>query len=178
MATNSVKVNRAPVLTLWAAVVAERHGFDWPEALTLGKAVAGLNAQAKGRRLGIYGPPKGEGRGGHARKAGLGEEFWVDVCGRPVPARQTDQGVRAVVKADPIDPDKVHEYLKKKFGDALDDTLSAMRSLAGSFEDPEELENRAYGLYELFRPAVARGRKGWGQAGELDLDMIRSLAEQ
>jgi hypothetical protein len=45
-----------PVLTLWAAVVARRLGFAEDEALTLGKAVAGLNAQAKGRRLGIFKP--------------------------------------------------------------------------------------------------------------------------
>src|SRR5262245_24241278 len=48
--------NRAPVLMLWAAVVAQRLGFDEDEALTLGKALAGLNAQAKGRRLGIFKP--------------------------------------------------------------------------------------------------------------------------
>src|SRR5262249_23757788 len=45
MATKTVSINRAPVLTLWAAVVAERLGFDEDEALTLGKVVAGLNAQ-------------------------------------------------------------------------------------------------------------------------------------
>jgi hypothetical protein len=28
MAVQKVKVNRAPVLTLWAAVVAERLGYD------------------------------------------------------------------------------------------------------------------------------------------------------
>jgi hypothetical protein len=31
-----VMINRAPVLTLWAAIVAERLGFDKNEALTLG----------------------------------------------------------------------------------------------------------------------------------------------
>jgi len=36
-----VVVNRAPVLTLWAAVVAEVLGFEHDEALTLGRAVAG-----------------------------------------------------------------------------------------------------------------------------------------
>ena len=36
----AIKINRAPVLTLWAAVVAERLGFDHEVALTLGKAVA------------------------------------------------------------------------------------------------------------------------------------------
>src|SRR5262245_56730348 len=56
MTTKTGLINRAPVLTLWAAVVAQRLGFDEDEALTLGKAVAGLNAQAKGSRLGIFKP--------------------------------------------------------------------------------------------------------------------------
>jgi hypothetical protein len=54
---HSIQVNRAPVLTLWAAVVAERLGHDRKTALTLGKAVAGLNAQSKGRRLHIFEAP-------------------------------------------------------------------------------------------------------------------------
>lgn len=62
MADNRIAVNRAPVLTLWAAVVAARMGYDWEAAVRFGRAVAGPNAQAKGRRLGIYGPPRhGEG---------------------------------------------------------------------------------------------------------------------
>jgi len=36
-----ISINRAPVLILWAAVVAQRLGFDEDEALTLGEAVAG-----------------------------------------------------------------------------------------------------------------------------------------
>jgi len=39
MVKNTITINPAPVLTLWAAVVAERLGFDEDEALTLGKAV-------------------------------------------------------------------------------------------------------------------------------------------
>jgi len=49
MAKKKIKINRAPVLTLWATVVAERLGHNKNEALMLGKAVAGLNAQSKGR---------------------------------------------------------------------------------------------------------------------------------
>jgi hypothetical protein len=45
-------VNRAPVLTLWTVVVAEVLGFEHDEALTLGRAVAGLNAYLKGVSLG------------------------------------------------------------------------------------------------------------------------------
>lgn len=56
MASKTISINRAPVLTLWAAVVAQRLGFNEAEALTLGRAVAGLNAQSKGRRLGLFNP--------------------------------------------------------------------------------------------------------------------------
>ena len=60
--TDTVRVNRAPVLTLWAAVVAERLGFERDEALTLGCALAGLTAHAYGRvRLGILEPSAPEG---------------------------------------------------------------------------------------------------------------------
>ena len=52
----TIRINRAPVLTLWAAVVAERLGFDRDTALTLGQAVAGLSAYAKGVSLGIIEP--------------------------------------------------------------------------------------------------------------------------
>src|SRR5438270_3006546 len=78
MASKTISINRAPVLTLWAAVVAQRLGFEEDEALTLGKAVAGLNAQAKGRRLGIFKPheekPKkarGKERGERRRAFGV-----------------------------------------------------------------------------------------------------------
>jgi hypothetical protein len=51
--TLPVRVNRAPVLTLWAAIVSERVGNPPDTALTLGRFVAGSSARAKARRLGI-----------------------------------------------------------------------------------------------------------------------------
>jgi hypothetical protein len=48
-----IRVNRAPVLTLWAAVVAERLGHPPETALSLASAVAGTAARAKARRLGV-----------------------------------------------------------------------------------------------------------------------------
>ncbi len=175
MAKKTVQINRAPVLTLWAAVVAARAGYRWEEALTLGRAVAGLNAQSKGRRLGIFGPPKGAEEGKPPKKVGLGEEFWVEVAGRPVPAKRTREGVRAVVRDEPIDPRQVERYLTSKFGDDLEAVRAAMAELARSYK-PKELAEVAYQLYEKFRPAIAPGKRGWGQKGELDLDLIRSLA--
>ncbi len=47
-----ITVNRAPVLTLWAAVVAERLGHPPDTALTLGRAVAGAAARVKARNIG------------------------------------------------------------------------------------------------------------------------------
>jgi hypothetical protein len=66
---DTISINRAPVLTLWAAVVAERLGFEHDEALTLGKAVPGLTAQSKGQRLGIFTPSPAEVRKKRAQKA-------------------------------------------------------------------------------------------------------------
>src|SRR3954451_6299929 len=48
-----IRVNRAPVLTLWASVVAERLGHPHDTALSLANAVAGTAARAKAKRLGI-----------------------------------------------------------------------------------------------------------------------------
>jgi len=177
MAKNTVSINRAPVLTLWAAVVSERLGYEHDTALSFGKAVAGLNAQSKGRMLGIYSHPKAPERGGPPKKVGLGEEFWVEICGRPVPCKNTEDGVRAVVKDKPIEPDKVDKYIRSKFGDDLQDVLDAMTELANAFK-PEELADEAYFLYEKFRPEIEKGKRGWGQKGDLDLDFIRSLAKE
>src|SRR4030067_1028137 len=104
----AIKINRAPVLTLWGVIVAERLGYKHDEALTLGKAVAGLNAQTKGQRLGIYSPAEKEldekrSKKVEERQAGK-YIFMVDVLGRRVPAIRTEHGLRATVKGKGIDP--------------------------------------------------------------------------
>jgi hypothetical protein len=58
-----VMVNRAPVLTLWPAVVAEVLGFEHDEALTLGRAVVGLKAYSKGVSPGLFQPTPREVKG-------------------------------------------------------------------------------------------------------------------
>ncbi|HET6466928.1 MAG TPA: hypothetical protein VFG43_00995 [Geminicoccaceae bacterium] len=168
----TVKVNRAPVLTLWAAVVAERLGFDPDAALTLGRAVAGLNAYSKGVALGIIQPSELTARRERARQ---GEALQVDLLRRAVPVVRTPEGVRALAKGRPISPTSVEKYLASKFGDALDEVREAMVRLARSLP-PEDLALRAYGLYEEFRPAVPAGERGWGAAGVLDLARLEALA--
>jgi hypothetical protein len=173
---DSVTINRAPVLTLWASVVAERVGFDHDEALTLGKAVAGLTAQSKGQRLGIFTPSPEAVRRHRAEKAKKARVFPVALLGRAVPVLHTDEGLRAVGKDQkPVDPASVEKYLKSKFAEALPLVRAAMVTLAKS-RSAEELADEAFGLYERFRPSVPSGESGWGAKGTLSLSTIEALA--
>ena len=166
-------INRAPVLTLWAAVVAEVLGFDHEEALTLGRAVAGLNAYSKGLTLGLFQPtPKAIKE--QRQKMRREETVTVDLLHRALPAKHTDEGLRALSNDRTISPESVERYLESKFGDALEDVSNAMLDLAKSLP-PSQLAEKAYALYEKFRPEIPPGKKGWGASGKLDLDRIRKM---
>jgi hypothetical protein len=177
MSPQTIQVNRAPVMTLWAAVVAERLGHDPDAALTLGKAVAGLNAQAKGRRLGLYEESPDQPEETAQRRRSTGDRQLVTVLGRAVPVVQTSQGVRATVKGQPVDPASVRRYLERAFGRDFAAVRLALEALAKAYP-PDQLAARAYTLYEQFRPAVPEGTKGWGAKGDLRLDAIRALVKK
>ena len=176
-ATDSISINRAPVLTLWAAIVAERLGFNHDEALTLGRAVAGLNAYSKGKSLGIFKPTPKDVQAKRAEKAKTKQVIQVELLHRAVPVLQTPEGLRALSKEQPIAPSSVQKYLASKFKDALGPVSAAMAELADS-RDPEELAAEAYRLYEQFRPDIPAGVAGWGAAGVLSLSKMRKLATQ
>ncbi len=152
--------------------MAERLGFDRDEALSLGRAVAGLNAHSKGRRLGLFKPHEEKLK--EARSRGPGEEFRVEVCGRDVPATNTEDGIRAVQRGKAIDPEAVEQYLEDKFGDDFKTVRTAMAKLAKSYS-PSEIAHEAYPLYERFRPPAPEGKKGWGAKGLLDLELLGRL---
>jgi hypothetical protein len=145
MTEQNILINRAPVLTLWASTVAERLEFDHDEALSLGKAVAGLNAQPKGQRLGIFKPVPQEVKKARARKRG--EEFLIEICGRRISAINTTDGVRAVIRNQPIEPNSVERSLESKFGDSLGTAPAATRDLGKAYR-PEQLSTNAFRLYE------------------------------
>jgi len=169
--TGTISINRAPVLTLWAAVVAERLGYARDEALTLGKAVAGMNAQAKAVHLGLREPaPPGE----KLRRRPVGEPQIVELLGRAVPVVRTPKGLRAAKDGKAESAEAVERYLAGKFGDSLDDARSALATLAARFT-PAELAANAYALYERFRPEIPAGTRGWGAKGVLDLTALAKL---
>src|SRR5215217_9062820 len=115
----TIRINRAPVLTLWAAMVAERLGFDRGTALTLGQAVAGSSAYAKGVSLGLL-EPRPELVREQSERLGEGEQpLRVDLLGRAVPVVRPPDGLRAVSKGRPGNPKQIERYLAGKFGDRL-----------------------------------------------------------
>ena len=126
MAAKKIKINRAPVLTLWATVVAERLGYDEDTALTLGKAVAGLNAQSKGKKLGIYEEKSEDEKKEAKKKEKAAKPEFIELLGRGIPAVKTPKGLRAAIKGEPIHAESVQTYLEQKFKDDLDDTRKAM----------------------------------------------------
>jgi hypothetical protein len=170
----TLTINRAPVLTLWAAVVAERLGYDRDEAATLGRAVAGLNAAAKARTLGIARPADKAAAERKPKPLKPDTLVAVELCDRIVPAVKTPAGLRAAKDGRAEDPAGVHRYLANKFGESLEEVRAAMSALAKSFAE-DELAARAFALYEAFRPSIPAGVRGWGAKGVLDLDRLRSL---
>ena len=108
-----------------------------------------------------------------AARLRLGEQLHVDLLGRAVPVVRTPDGLRAVSKGKPGNPDRIEKYLAGKFGARLDDARAAMEALAAS-QESAELQRRGFRLYERFRPEVPAGESGWGAKGELDSAKVRA----
>src|SRR5262249_53784511 len=54
MKSRIIFINRAPVLARWGAVVAQRHGFEEAEALSLARALAGRGPSSYRARPGRF----------------------------------------------------------------------------------------------------------------------------
>jgi hypothetical protein len=156
----TLRINRAPVLTLWAAVVAERLGMSREAALTVGQALAGLTAHSKGVRLGIYAPPAERLHAApRPLPKGVANVRDVHLLGRLVHVAETPDGPRAIAKGEVVRPEAVERYLRGKFGDALDAVRAEMEHLASSVP-LDQLNHAGFHLYEEFRPKVPSDERG------------------
>lgn len=165
----SVRVNRAPVLTLWAAVVAERLGHPSATALSLASVVAGTAARSKARRLGLAEARPGEGPTRPVREA-------VHLLGRDIPLVPGADGTPLAERdGHPAQAGPVEAYLARAFGPRLAEVRASMETLADGF-DAAELNRIGFRLYERFRPEVPEDVSGWGAKGRLDLARIRAAA--
>jgi hypothetical protein len=90
-----VRVNQAAVLKLWAAKVAEVLGFEHDEVLTLGRALAGLNAYSKGVSLGLSQPTPKEVKK-QTREIGKEEILTSDPFHHALTAKHTAKRFRAL----------------------------------------------------------------------------------
>ncbi len=166
-------MNRAPALTLWAAVVAEALGHAEDTALTLGSAVAGTAAQAKVGRPGTRRPSPGAGIGGGDPPGPGSAACGVRLLGREIAVTPAAGGLFAAAGADgrPQAAAAMRRYLDRAFGARLTEARDAMRRLAASLP-PEDLDRRGLRLYDAFRPEVPEDGAGKGRLGRLHLDRI------
>ena len=173
-ATPPIVVNRAPVLTLWATVVAERLGYPHETALTLGRYVAGSSARAKAKRLGIGEETKETTERREKAREARARLKTVRVLGREIPVVPAADGtLRAAEDGKPASSRSVAGYVARAFGERLAEERAAMEELAASLPR-EELNRTGFQLYEAFRPSVPEGVKGWGAKAELRLERIKA----
>ena len=185
------RVNRAPVLTLWTTVVAERLGYPSETALTLGRFVAGSRGHAKARRLGIS-DEKQDAEERRARAAELKPGRQTGhLLGRDIPVLAADDGtLRAEDNGKPASAKSVQSYVSRAFGDRLGEARAAMERLAASLP-PEELNRVGFRLYarssgrtcrRARRDGARRGSCGWsgllGRWGEGAVVRCRILADR
>jgi hypothetical protein len=172
----TISIDCAPVLALWASVVAERLGWSHDTALTLGLAVATTTVHAKGARPGTRGRPEDRR---HEPAPSPPAESTGAICdvpllGRIVHVAPTPEGPRALSKKAPLKPEAVERYLRAEFGSQLCAALSAMERLAATMATVT-LNDDAWRLYEQFRPKVPSGASGRGAKGVFDVDLIHAL---
>jgi hypothetical protein len=172
-----IEINRAPVLTLWASVVAERLGHPKATALTLGKTIAGKVAFSKAQTIGRAKKREADSSSSPRLKPAGEKTNLLAFMGRHCTMIETASGMMAISEGRPISPKEVELYLEEKFGDRLEATRLAMMDLANS-RSPAQLAREAFGLYRKFRPSIPAGAAGWGKDGVLDLDAIKRLTEK
>ena len=158
-----IQINRAPVLTLWAAVVAERLGFDRPPPSRWARPWRASVPTPRACRSASSsrGPTWCASAATSSPRVSASMSTCSAVrcrwCGRR-------DGLRAVSKGKPGNPAQIEKYLAGKFGERLDDARQAMAELAAAYE-PADLYRRGFRLYEQFRPAVPHWRVGLGCEG-------------
>jgi len=176
--TKSAIVNRAPIMTAWAMVVAERMGFQREEALSIASVYTDMNAISKGVSLGIYEPDKGN----NMEASPSGAQPYVDLMGRRIPLYRTNITIdstqwRALSASAPVPPSSAYKYITSSLRQTTPFVIGALRLLAQSY-GPDELNRKGFGLYADFRPDVESGQKGWGKKGQVKCQTILDLIKK
>jgi hypothetical protein len=176
---NPIIINRAPVLHLWGASVTHflYPKLDWSTCLSAGSAISSICAVAKGRSIGtINEPDDTEERRKKKKKERKDEEgapHTLEVM--QFKLKHKDGKVHFSGK-----PQSSSENtLRTKYGERYDEVRTTFDEALQDWKgDEEELSKAAFGMYEEFRPNTAKGQKGWGRKGALDLNIIRKTVQK
>lgn len=175
--TTKITINRAPVLTLFAACVTEflHPQLSWQTCLSAGASIASLCAISKGRSIGVIDPPS-QDKMKNTHKASYDnseeEEQEITIMHFPLHIRN---GL-VVDKSSKPKPGN-EKNLESKFGEEEEhEAREVFRTALTTWKGHEdELNKKAFGMYEKFRPDVAKGQKGWGRKGELSLEEVEKV---
>ncbi|KAG1752714.1 uncharacterized protein EDB91DRAFT_1234689 [Suillus paluster] len=157
----STVVNRAPLMTAWATVVAERLG--------IASVYTEMNAISKGVSLGLF----DEARKKEIEITKGSTQPYVDLLGRRHLYQTQNETWRALTNTSPALPSTAFSYISRAFRQTTPYVIGALRLLAESFP-PQELNTKGFGLYAEFRPDV----DGWGKRGEVRCERILSLRKK
>lgn len=166
-------INRAPVLELWGACVAHflHPELSWNLCLSIGSSISTITAISKGRSIGTIASPdqsKNDATGNQAKKKG--DHPTITVMSFPMMIKDDSVLVKGKPKTT-REVSLVRKYGSDEiYGKAKDAMTEALEDWRGK---EDELDTKAFHMYEQFRPDVAKGQKGWGRKGELHLSKVR-----
>ncbi|KIW21126.1 hypothetical protein PV08_01706 [Exophiala spinifera] len=188
---DTIPINRSPVLQLWSACVAHHlyPQFPWTTDLAIGAAISTLCAIAKGKSIGTIEPrekthDEEAEQSAERRAAEAGADREIQVMG----FRLYVKGEDVLVQGKPRRGNE--DLLKRKFGPgnyerakkAMDDAIATWTTTAttggggqGGKRNDDELNSKAFHMYEEFRPSVQSGQSGWGKKGVLKLNRVREV---
>ncbi|TFK29406.1 hypothetical protein FA15DRAFT_664356 [Coprinopsis marcescibilis] len=170
LSSKHVVINRAPVMTAWAAVVAEHLNFKREEALSIASVYTEMNAISRGAAIGKY--DKSQDRSMAVSKDG--PQPYVELMGRRIPLYRTQhEQWRALSKNSPVPPITAFSYISRSFRQTTSAVMGALKLLAESYS-PEDLNKQGYALYCEFRP----NSEEWGKRAELSCSTILSLRKK
>ena len=165
-----IKINRAPVLDLFAACAAqfEHPDLSWSTCLSIGSAVASICAVSKGRATGHFAekePDEAKAKESKEKK----EKSSVTVLKFEL---ALEDGLACMgTQKKPAN----EGYLKSKFGDRYDEVRTTMQEALASWKGHEdEFDKTGFRMYEKFRP----GSGAWGQKGGLELEKVRDVIQR
>ncbi|EME39553.1 hypothetical protein DOTSEDRAFT_56898 [Dothistroma septosporum NZE10] len=169
-----ITINRAPVLELWASCVAQflHPNIPWTTALSVGSAISTITAISKGRSIGTIDKPSASDASEKREKRQEAQADLDEIDVMSFHLKIKDGGAMVGDK-----PKKGNEeVLKKKYGEEQYAKAKKMfqRSLAQWEGKEDDLDSRAFHMYEDFRPSIPKGQKGWGKKRQLNLDSVES----